>query len=68
MRLWCTINEPMVYASQGYLLGRFPPGKRSVRAMFRVAEQLLRGHAAAYHAIKAVAPEAEVGFAKHQPA
>jgi beta-glucosidase len=66
VRLWCTINEPMVYASQGYLLGRFPPGKRSVRAMFRVAEQLLRGHAAAYHAIKAVAPEAEVGFAKHQ--
>jgi len=66
VRLWCTINEPMVYASQGYLLGRFPPGRRSLGAMFRVAEHLLRGHAAAYHAIKEIDPEAEVGFAKHQ--
>ncbi len=66
VRLWCTINEPMVYAAQGYLLGRFPPGKRNVRAMFAVAENMLRGHALAYHAIKSIQPEAEVGFAKHQ--
>ncbi|GIV82015.1 MAG: hypothetical protein KatS3mg051_1369 [Anaerolineae bacterium] len=25
--LWCTVNEPMVYATQGYLFGRFPPGE-----------------------------------------
>lgn len=64
--MWCTINEPMVYATQGYLLGRFPPGKRSRGQAMTVAANLLRGHAAAYHAIKSVVPEAQVGFAKHQ--
>jgi len=56
----------MVYAAQGYLLGRFPPGRRSLGAMLTVTENLLRGHAAAYHAIKAIEPDAQVGFAKHQ--
>jgi len=56
----------MVYATHGYLLGRFPPGKRNARLTYQVAENLLRGHAAAYHAIKNVAPGAQVGLAKHQ--
>lgn len=64
--LWCTINEPMIFATQGYLLGRFPPGKRHLRMTYRVAENMLRGHAAAYHTIKAIQPDAQVGFAKHQ--
>lgn len=64
--MWCTINEPMIFATQGYLLGRFPPGKTNLRQTFRVAENMLRGHAAAYRAIKAVQPGAQVGFAKHQ--
>ncbi len=64
--MWGTINEPMVYATQSYLLGRFPPGKTNLRQMFRVAEHMLRGHAAAYHAIKEIHPAAQVGFAKHQ--
>lgn len=64
--MWCTLNEPLVFATQGYLLGRFPPGKRRLRLTFRVAENLLRGHAAAYHAIKQARPNAHVGLAKHQ--
>ncbi len=64
--MWCTLNEPLVFATQGYLLGRFPPGKRHVRLAFRVAENMLRGHAAAYHAIKTAQPSAQVGLAKHQ--
>ena len=28
--MWCTVNEPLAYAVQGYLLGRFPPGERSL--------------------------------------
>ncbi|NLX08230.1 MAG: glycoside hydrolase family 1 protein [Chloroflexi bacterium] len=63
---WCTINEPMVYATQGYLFGYFPPGARSFGQTIRVAENLLRAHAAAYHAIKALQPDAQVGLAKHQ--
>ncbi len=64
--MWCTINEPLVYATQGYLVGRFPPGKKSLGQTFRVTENMLRGHAAAFHAIKEIQPEARVGFAKHQ--
>ncbi|HVO69203.1 MAG TPA: family 1 glycosylhydrolase [Aggregatilineaceae bacterium] len=64
--LWCTINEPMVYVGNGYLLGRWPPGQRSPRRSVQVVEQLLRGHAAAYHAIKNLRPEAQVGFANNQ--
>jgi beta-glucosidase len=66
VKMWCTINEPMVYATQCYLLGRFPPGKKNLGLMYQVAENMLRGHAAAYHAIKNLHPAAQVGFAKHQ--
>lgn len=64
--MWCTINEPIVYATQSYLLGHFPPGKHSLKQTFIVAEHMLRAHAAAYHVIKELCPGAQVGFAKHQ--
>lgn len=64
--LWCTLNEPMVYAWQGYMIGRWPPGREQFSDALAVAGQLVRGHAAAYRAIKAVVPGAQVGFAKHQ--
>jgi beta-glucosidase len=48
---WLTVNEPAVYATAGWLLGEFPPGKRDPVAATRVLEHLLVGHARAYHAI-----------------
>ena len=63
--LWCTINEPMVLATLGYLQGKFPPGQRNLAATYRVAENLLRAHAAAFYGIKELFPQAEVGLAKH---
>ncbi|MBN1563304.1 MAG: glycoside hydrolase family 1 protein [Anaerolineae bacterium] len=64
--MWCTINEPLVYATNGYLVGRFPPGDKNLRNTFLVIENLLRGHAAAYHTIKDIQPDAQVGLAKAQ--
>ncbi|MEB2288243.1 MAG: family 1 glycosylhydrolase [Anaerolineae bacterium] len=64
--MWCTINAPLEYAMQGYWLGRFPPGERSLSRALDVAEGLLRGHAAAYAAIKAVRPGAQIGLAARQ--
>jgi beta-glucosidase len=61
--LWCTINEPNVYATVGYLLGVFPPGKQDLNATFRVMSNLIRGHAAAYHTIHKLQPQARVGMA-----
>jgi beta-glucosidase len=63
---WCTINEPNVYASLGYLLGRWPPGRKGdVRKLFTVQANLLRAHAAGYRAIHDVQPSARVGLAHH---
>ncbi|MBS1249856.1 MAG: Beta-glucosidase A [Chloroflexi bacterium] len=59
---WCTINEPNVYATMGYLMGDFPPGKGDLGSAFQVMTNLLKGHAAAYHAIHKIQAEAEVGL------
>ena len=60
---WCTINEPNVYASLGYVLGDFPPGKHDQNAAFAVLSNMVKAHATAYYKIKEIQPEARVGFA-----
>ncbi|HZY40982.1 MAG TPA: family 1 glycosylhydrolase, partial [Anaerolineae bacterium] len=73
--LWVTINEPNVYVLAGYVptqssladyelpAGSFPPGKGSLQLAFTVAENMLRGHAAAYQAIHQLQANARVGVA-----
>lgn len=63
--LWCTINEPNVYALAGYLRGNFPPGKSDLKLGIRVQANMARAHAAAYRAIHELQPEARVGYALH---
>jgi len=63
--LWCTINEPNVYALEGYLRGNFPPGKSDLKLAIRVQANMVRAHAAAYRAIHELQPEARVGYAQH---
>jgi beta-glucosidase len=65
VRLWCTINEPAVFSSMGYLDGAFPPGQHSLPAMLCALRNLLLGHAAGYHAVHKVQPNAQVGLVKH---
>jgi beta-glucosidase len=62
--LWCTINEPNVYAALGYLLGEHAPGKKSLVLYFRVLAHLLQAHAAAYRVIHALHGSAQVGLVK----
>jgi beta-glucosidase len=61
--LWCTINEPNVYGYLGYLEGIFPPGQSDFKLAMLVIRHMLMGHAAAYHEIHAVQPNARVGLA-----
>ncbi|NDJ54958.1 MAG: glycoside hydrolase family 1 protein [Chloroflexi bacterium] len=63
--LWCTINEPNVMVGQGWLAGIWPPGKQDHMAAIEASLNLARAHAAAYHAIHEIIPEAQVGIAKH---
>lgn len=62
---WVTINEPMVYATLSYIHGTWPPQKKSFRSMWRVIQNLARGHKLAYREIHRVFPKASVGIAKH---
>ena len=63
--LWGTINEPNVMMFRGWAQGAFPPHKRDIGLALQVAQNLLRAHAAAYHAIHAVRADAQVGLPIH---
>jgi beta-glucosidase len=64
--LWCTINEPNVYAIAGWAAGMFPPGRTGqVRAAIRVQSNMARAHAAAYTVIHRLQPAARVGWAQN---
>ncbi len=63
--LWCTINEPNVYALSGYANGAFPPAVNDIKRAVMVEANMLRAHAAAYRAIHEIQPEARVGYALH---
>lgn len=65
VRFFVTLNEPQVYVSNSYVTGEWPPQKKSVLLGLRVVRNLIRGHRAAYRAIKARQPEAQVGIASH---
>jgi beta-glucosidase len=65
VNLWVTINEPMVYVFRGYFEGVWPPGKQDALAGIRVARHMVMAHAAAYHTIRALYGDAQVGIAKH---
>lgn len=63
---WMTINEPEVYVSSGYVLGKWPPFKKSKYfTWIKVYNNLIDAHRLAYRAIKLVLPQARVGLAKN---
>jgi beta-glucosidase len=64
VNLWCTINEPAVYAALGHLFGVHAPGAQGLRNYFLVLRNLLKGHATAYRAIHSLDGRARVGLVK----
>lgn len=63
VQTWVTINEPNVILASAYVLGDFPPGKKDFRAVVKVATNMVRAHAAAYHLIHEIQPQTQVGIA-----
>ncbi len=49
--LWCTLNEPLMPPSMGYLTGEFPPEHKSFKEYGHVTYQLLCAHARVYELI-----------------
>jgi beta-glucosidase len=68
----CTINEPNVVSSMGYLFGLFPPGHTSADDARRADDVLATAHRYAVDAIKQHIPRVPVGMtvsmADYQPA
>src|SRR5690606_13941636 len=65
---WLTINEPTVYAMQGYILGEWPPCRTGAWLdAGRVLRNLARAHVAADRGLHRRRPEAQVGFAHSAP-
>ena len=65
--LWCTINEPNIYAANGWITGEFPPGRRGdLAAFYRVLANMRRAHELAYLAIKRRWPDSPVGLSHHK--
>jgi beta-glucosidase len=65
VKLWCTVNEPNIYAAFGYLLGKGAPGQKSLPQYFRVLRHLLQAHGVAYRVIHALDGSAGVGLVKN---
>lgn len=63
--LWCTVNEPVAWAANAYVTGRWPPGEQSIPHGFVAVGNLIRAHAAAYRIIHRIQPQAQVGFANY---
>ncbi len=63
---WITLNEPMIYTSQGYIIGRFPPRKRyDIAGCAAASFHLAQAHKKAYRAIKGANPKAKAGMAEN---
>ncbi|NQV90276.1 glycoside hydrolase family 1 protein, partial [Candidatus Uhrbacteria bacterium] len=62
---WITINEPLVYASNSYLTGQWPPQSKSLFQTIKVARHLVQAHKGAYDALKEIDSALQVGLSKH---
>jgi len=62
MRRACTLNEPNIVGTMGWLLGMFPPGKQDRDLRLRVHDVMVDAHRKAVDAIRAAAPGVPVGL------
>ena len=65
--IWCTINEPAVYVSQGYFNGVFPPGKKDPLLAGNVMKNLLNTHVRVYRHLKTLpnGDDVQIGLVKN---
>jgi beta-glucosidase len=54
VKKWCTINEPNVYATEGYIMGHFPPAKTDLKLAFEVIKNMAEAHVRVYQTIKSL--------------
>ncbi|MDR1300818.1 MAG: family 1 glycosylhydrolase [Candidatus Nomurabacteria bacterium] len=57
-----TVNEPMVYAHASYLIGGWPPSKRSIFKLLTVGNNLAIAHRQVYKLAKRIDPKSKVSI------
>lgn len=62
VELWCTFNEPSIYAFNGYFTGLYPPGLKDAKRAAKVYGKILRTHSETYDLIKSISPASQVGL------
>lgn len=62
---WVTLNEPNVYAIQGYQTGVFPPGEQDATRALLVLRNLMQAHVEAFYTIRELQPRAQIGYCLH---
>ncbi|MEK7390757.1 MAG: glycoside hydrolase family 1 protein [Patescibacteria group bacterium] len=60
-----TINEPLVWAGNGYIRGYWPPFRKNYISYLKVVRNLATAHQKAYETIKTVRGDLLVGIAKN---
>lgn len=60
-----TINEPLIWAGNGYLRGYWPPFKKSWLRYLRVMKNQIKAHNECYRVIKLIRPDMQVSVAAH---
>lgn len=73
VKYWATINEPMVYVYHSYVIGAWPPQKKSFLKARRVTDNLIAAHIQAYKLIRDIyknknLPLPQVSIAKNMQA
>ena len=62
---WVTLNEPLVYSSNSYLTGQWPPQKKSLFTSIKVIRNLIKAHRSAYQVLRNISPGNKIGVASH---
>jgi len=67
VKWWCTINEPAVYVTGGWISGTFPPGKRNSPLAGTVLMNLMKAHVKCYKTLKGLkdGPGSQIGIVKN---
>ena len=65
IEIWCTINEPMIYAWNAYGRGKWPPQKKNLAVWQEVVNNLIQAHSLAYQSLHLINKKCLVGIANN---
>jgi beta-glucosidase len=63
INFWLIFNEPVAYAFEGYFLGKYPPGKKSLTLAGKVILNQLNAHVAVAQEFRKIDNRAKIGIA-----